>query len=80
MNSRIRLVFFTIWLVSIFAGGLSAQNITGTLTGVVVDPTGANVAGAKVVSTNTNTGVAYTTSTTEAGVYVLPALPPELTI
>jgi hypothetical protein len=66
-------------LVCVFAciqGILFSQNITGTLTGVVVDQSGGNVAGAKVVATNTGTGINYNAITTEAGVYVLPSLPP----
>jgi hypothetical protein len=47
----------------------SAQTITGTVSGLVTDPSGAAVAGAKVVATNSATGVATATTTNSAGIY-----------
>ena len=47
----------------------SAQTITGTVSGLVTDPSGAAVAGAKVVATNSATGVATVTTTNSAGIY-----------
>ena len=47
----------------------SAQTITGTVSGLVMDPSGAAVAGAKVVATNSATGVATVTTTNSAGIY-----------
>jgi hypothetical protein len=76
MNSRFSFPLSVLLAGSILGTSLFAQNITGTLTGVVLDQTGANVAGAKVVATASGTRIAYTTTTKEAGVYVLPALPP----
>src|SRR5215467_9793992 len=52
-----------------------AQN-TATLTGQVVDPQGAVIAGAKVSATNVATGLVRTTATTGAGDYSLPNLAP----
>lgn len=63
-------------MVACIQGILFSQNITGTITGVVVDQSGGNVAGAKVVAINTGTGIGYNATTTGAGVYVLPSLPP----
>ncbi len=51
-----------------------AQRPDGTLRGVVQDPQGALVEGAKVTAQNTNTGVTQTTETTDAGTYVFPNL------
>src|SRR5581483_9952958 len=51
------------------------QNITATITGAVEDPAGAKIVGAAVVAHNVDTGLSYRTTTTEAGVYVLPLLP-----
>src|ERR1017187_772397 len=76
MNTRLTIVISLLLLRLVLAGPLFAQNITGTLTGIVVDQSGASVAGAKVVATNTGTHVSYNAVTTEAGVYVLPSLPP----
>ena len=54
---------------------LHAQTTLGTITGRVIDPSGASVSGAKVAATNAGTGVAYRTTTNEAGNYVLQQLP-----
>jgi hypothetical protein len=55
---------------------LFAQIDTGTIVGQVTDPSGAVVAGAAVVVTNTATGVTYNTQTDNAGQYQVPALHP----
>ncbi|WP_433974207.1 carboxypeptidase regulatory-like domain-containing protein [Tunturiibacter lichenicola] len=47
------------------------QTITGTITGLVTDPTGAVVANAKVTATNVLTGVATPTLTNQSGIYSL---------
>ncbi len=47
----------------------SAQTITGSISGVVMDPTGAVVPGAKVTATNVDTGVAVTETTNGSGIY-----------
>ncbi len=59
----------------VFSVSVAAQEITGTITGSVQDPTGAQIPGAAVVALNVDTGITYKTSTTEAGIYVLPLLP-----
>ncbi|WP_263383226.1 TonB-dependent receptor [Granulicella arctica] len=46
-----------------------AQTITGSVTGVVTDPTGAIIPGAKVTATNTGTNVTNIATTNSAGVY-----------
>jgi hypothetical protein len=46
-----------------------AQTITGSVSGVVTDATGAVVPGAKVTATNVDTGVAVTDTTNSAGIY-----------
>jgi hypothetical protein len=48
-----------------------AQTITGSITGTVVDPSGAVVAGAKVTATNVLTGVQTQTPTNPSGIYSL---------
>jgi hypothetical protein len=52
------------------------QAYSGTLTGVVTDPSGAVVPDAKVVVTDTAKGVAYTAATDSSGRYLVRALPP----
>jgi hypothetical protein len=46
-----------------------AQTITGSVRGTVTDPSGAVVAGAKVIATNVDTGVATKTVSDASGVY-----------
>ena len=59
----------------LFTSVLSAQTITGSITGVVADPTNAVVANVKVVATNTATNLSYSATTNEAGGYNLLFLP-----
>src|SRR5262249_12705315 len=47
----------------------NAQTSRGTVTGAVLDPTGAVVAGARVTMTGVETGVQLSTNSNEAGVY-----------
>ena len=71
----------TQWMWSLLLAIVSAtvaysQNTSATLTGVVKDPNGAVIAGAQVVITNTQTGVAKTVTTNAEGAYFAPALQP----
>ncbi|HZR67131.1 MAG TPA: TonB-dependent receptor [Terriglobales bacterium] len=52
-----------------------AQTVTGSITGVVNDPSGAVVVGATVTAENTATGVKTTAQTNGAGVYTIRFLP-----
>jgi len=54
-----------------------AQTV-GQVTGLVTDPSGAIIVGAKVTITNSQTNVARTTTTNSAGDYAFPALQPGL--
>jgi hypothetical protein len=47
----------------------SAQTITGSVSGVVTDPSGAVIPGAKVAATNVDTGVTVTDTSNSAGIY-----------
>src|SRR5262249_17644943 len=58
----------------ILANAQSAS--TAQISGTVVDPQGAVVAGAKVTATNVATGVPRSVNTTSTGNYLLPNLPP----
>jgi carboxypeptidase family protein len=61
--------------LSIGAGIGCAQTVTASITGTVIDSTGASVANVKVTATNTSTAVASTTQTNASGVYNLLFLP-----
>ena len=56
--------------------GLYAQSERGSIRGTVEDPSGAVVAGARVTALNVGTGVETGTTTTDAGNYNIPQLPP----
>ena len=53
-----------------------AQLYSGTLTGVVTDPSGAVVPGANVTVTDTGKGTVFTATTDATGRYLVRALPP----
>ena len=53
----------------------SAQETTGTITGVTSDQTGAVLPGVSVTIKNTNTGTSRTVVTNEAGFYTASLLP-----
>jgi len=52
-----------------------SQTVTGSITGVVKDPSGALVVGANVTATNVATGVKSVTQTNRSGVYTIRFLP-----
>jgi Carboxypeptidase regulatory-like domain len=58
----------------LFALALASASITGSISGVVTDKSGAVVAGATVVATDTLTGVQTTQKTDAKGFYNLPTL------
>jgi Carboxypeptidase regulatory-like domain len=70
---RLRLLFVVL-LGVVLVGTGHAQ--TGSITGQILDPTGAAVVDAKVTATSSSTGITRTVATSSAGVYNLAALPP----
>jgi hypothetical protein len=54
---------------------LSAQKVSGTLRGVITDPSGAVVAGAEVTVTDPANGTVRTANSSDHGEYVFPELP-----
>jgi len=64
-------IFF--WL---FTGMLHAQTSNGSIDGTVTDASGAAVPSASVTVRNMDTGVTQKTTTTDAGIYSVPNLPP----
>ncbi len=67
------LVFVVLFTTSI---ALSAQGTSATVTGFVTDATGAKIAAATVIYTNTATGVSETATTNAAGQYRVTGLLP----
>jgi hypothetical protein len=60
----------------LYIAPLSAQVATGSLAGTVTDSTGAVVPAVKIVATSVSSGAKIETVSSEAGLYVFPALPP----
>jgi Carboxypeptidase regulatory-like domain/TonB dependent receptor-like, beta-barrel len=72
------LLCLTIFAILVFlttAGRVSAQAQTATITGTATDPSGAALAGAKIIATNTETNVSQSTVTNAQGQYSIPDLP-----
>lgn len=63
-------------LSSSWSWTLEAQRVKSTLSGAITDPSGATVAGAEVVLTNTSTGIARSFTTLQNGMYAFPFLDP----
>jgi Carboxypeptidase regulatory-like domain len=61
-------------LLSACAGQLLFGQATGSISGAVTDPTGAGIPGAKVTVTAPATGLSRSSSTNEAGEYIVPLL------
>lgn len=63
-------------LLALGGGSSMGQVATAQLSGQVKDPAGAVIVGASVRARQVATGLVRTTTTTEAGLYILPNLPP----
>src|SRR5260370_14444199 len=69
--------YLPLLLISIMFSTLvvSAQVSTGTISGVVEDPSGAVISGATVTVRNVDTGAARTLTSDAGGRYIAPVLP-----
>src|SRR5438477_4207135 len=72
----LRLLFVSGLLGAVLVLSASGQTTNGNIQGTVVDPSNAAVPGATVTARNVDTGLNATATTTGAGVYALPNLPP----
>jgi hypothetical protein len=63
-------------LALVLACAMFAQVATGSLSGTVTDPTGAAIPAVKVTATNVASGARIETTSSDAGLYVFPTLPP----
>ena len=66
-------VLLAVFLISLAA--LSAQTMSGRISGTVTDPSGAVIPGARVIITNTDTQAVRIVATDERGFYVVENLP-----
>ena len=67
---------FMLMLASLMCGKVTAQTITATLNGTVLDASAAAVPGASVTLVNEGTGETRRADTNESGVFVFPSLQP----
>ena len=69
-------LFLVLAMLTIFAMPVADAQGMGKIVGTATDPSGAAIAGAKVVVTQAGTGVSNETTTNSTGGYVFPVLPP----
>src|SRR5215472_7016499 len=75
LQQKLRCLILSICTVGLLLAPLQAQKTTGTIRGVVSDPTGAVVPNVAVIVRNDGTGSARTANTNADGEYVAPELP-----
>ncbi len=71
-------ICYLLFLSIALAGALQSawgQEVTASITGTVIDPSGAAVAGATVKATSKEQGISYTAETNESGLYRISQLP-----
>jgi carboxypeptidase family protein/TonB-dependent receptor-like protein len=73
---RLRIFIGCTLLFILLVHSSAAQSPTGTVSGIVTDPTGGTIAGAEVIVVNDATRLQFTGLTNEEGIYVVPNLPP----
>src|SRR5215472_10651398 len=75
LQKRLSYLVPILWIVLLLVVPLQAQRTSGTIRGLVTDPSGAVVSGAVVVIRNDETGSTRTVNTNSQGEYVAPELP-----
>src|ERR1035441_504720 len=76
LEGKMKSLLSVFMLIACLATGLFAQDISGTIGGAILDPTGATVPGAKVTITNTDRNqVLRTIITDPSGTYSAPLIP-----
>ena len=73
---RMRFIFCLMLFAVLCAARARAQSPNGTISGVVLDPSGAVIAGADILMANDATGVQYSAKTNSQGIYLVSNLPP----
>ena len=73
---RLRLPFRFLFLIIFVATAAIAQSPFGTISGLVLDPSGRAIAGADIQIVNDATGVRYSGATNGEGIYAISTLPP----
>ena len=75
MKSFLRsLILCSLWAMLFYGSTTAYADITGSISGIVTDSSGAVIPGAKVIATAVSTNVQHTTVTDAKGFYAFPAL------
>jgi hypothetical protein len=74
MTTTSRLAFIA--AVLLWGSAAQAQEFRGTISGAIIDPTGANIPNAKILATETKTGTRIESVSDASGNYTLPFLAP----
>src|SRR6266852_8619137 len=74
--TRRRCLLFPVILLSLVYSGIARAQGLGSLSGTVIDPSGAAIPSATVMATETETGFARSVTTGTDGHYVIPELRP----
>jgi len=76
LRGKMKPLLSVFMLIACLATGLIAQDISGTISGTILDPSGATVPNAKVTVTNTDRNQVVRVITTDAtGTYSAPSIP-----
>ncbi len=73
---RVRHILFVSFLSLVIIARVYGQSPNGTISGLIVDPTGAIIVGADILAANDATGVQYSAKTNGGGIYLVSSLPP----
>ena len=73
---RLRFPLQTLFWIILLTTGASAQSTNGTISGLVLDPSGGAITGADILIANDATGVRYPGTTNGEGIYAVANLPP----
>ena len=73
---RLRFSLQFLFLMALLATAAIAQSPNGTISGLIVDPTGRAITGADIQIVNDATAVRYPGTTNGEGIYAVPNLPP----
>ena len=73
---RMRLIVLCFITLVLFIDTAPGQSANGTVSGIVLDPSGGVIAGADVLIINDATAVQYSGKTNSEGYYVVPNIPP----
>src|ERR1044071_7300564 len=65
----------TVLVLLLWPAFVRCQEVTATITGTVVDPSGAPIVGAKITANDTRRGTQWTAETNGVGSFNLPRLP-----